>query len=191
MVCYNYDAHSILVEPLPNREAASMVKAWKVLYERLTSTGHKTNNYILDNEFSGALRAAITTEDLTFELVPPNQHRRNAAERAIRTFKNHFIAGLATCDPEFPLREWDFLLPQAGLTLEIHVLILISLRGPYLFGNHNFNKVPLLPPGTKIVQHAKPDNRKSWAFHGDQGWYVGPAPDHYRCIRTYIPKTHR
>ena len=101
---------------------------------------------------------------------------------------------MATCDPEFPLQEWDRLLPQAELTLN---LLRNSRVNPhlsawaYLFGNHNFNKVPLLPPGTKIVQHAKPDNKKSWAFHGDQGWYVGPAPDHYRCIWTYIPKTHR
>ena len=39
--------------------------------------------------------------------------------------------------------------------------------------------------------HAKPGKRASWAFHGDQGWYVGPATEHYRCITTYIPKTHR
>ena len=35
----------------------------------------------------------------------------NAAERAIRTFKNHFIAGLASIDNQYPIREWDRLLP--------------------------------------------------------------------------------
>ena len=99
---------------------------------------------------------------------------------------------LATCDPDFPLREWYRLLPRAELTLN---LLYNSRVNPhlsawdYLFDNHNFNKVPLLPPGTKIVNHAKPDNRKSWAFDSGQVWCVGPAPDHYHCIHTYIPKT--
>ena len=99
-----------------------------------------------------------------YELVPPHQHRRNAAERAIRTFKNHFLAGLATCDPDFPLREWDRLVVQAELTLNLlqnsRVNPLLS-SWAYLFGNFNFNKSPLVPPGTKIVMHSKPSNKKS------------------------------
>ena len=34
-----------------------------------------------------------------------------------------------------------------------------------------------------------PDTRESWAPHGKLAWYVGPAPDHYRCYRLYIPET--
>ena len=33
--------------------------------------------------------------------------------------------------------------------------------------------------------------RKSWGFHGQDGWYVGAAPKHYICIRAFIPKTHK
>ena len=83
---------------------------------------------------------------------------------------------------------------QAELTLD---LLRKSRLNPklsawaYLFGNHDFNRHPLLPPGTKIVLHAKPGKRTSWAFHGEQRWYIGPAIDHYRCIKCYIPKTHR
>jgi hypothetical protein len=36
-------------------------------------------------------------------LVPPHCHRRNAAERAIRTFKKHFVARLSSVDPSFPM----------------------------------------------------------------------------------------
>ena len=61
----------------------------------------------------------------------------------------------------------------------------------YLFGNFDFNKSPLLPPGTKIIVHAKPGKRTSWAFHGEQGWYISPGIHHYRCIKVYIPKTHK
>jgi len=57
-------------------------------------------------------------EGVDFQLTPAGMHRRNAAERAIRTFKNHFIAILWSTDPEFPLRLWDRLLPQALTTPE-------------------------------------------------------------------------
>ena len=47
-----------------------------------------------------------------------------------------------------------------------------------------------MPPVTKVVLYSKPTQRKSRAFHGEQGWYRGSALDHYRCITAYIPKTH-
>jgi hypothetical protein len=47
--------------------------------------------------------------------VPPHLHRKNAAERVIRTFKNHFVAGLCSVDKQFPMHLWCELLPQATL----------------------------------------------------------------------------
>jgi hypothetical protein len=41
------------------------------------------------------------------------------AERAIRTFKEHFVAGLASFDPYFPLHLWDRLLQQAEMTFNL------------------------------------------------------------------------
>ena len=38
-----------------------------------------------------------------FQLVPPHIHNKNSAERAIRNFKEHLIAGLASTHKEFPL----------------------------------------------------------------------------------------
>ena len=58
-------------------------------------------------------------ENITYQLVPPQIHRPNLAERAIQTFKNHLKAGLATVDPDFPLAEWDRLIPQANITLNL------------------------------------------------------------------------
>jgi hypothetical protein len=57
--------------------------------------------------------------DVDYQLVPPGIHRRYAAERAIRTFKNHFIAGLCSVDKNFPMHLWDRLLPQAEITLKL------------------------------------------------------------------------
>ena len=59
------------------------------------------------------------------------------------------------------------------------------------FGNFDFNKIPLAPLGIRLVIHAKPNKRDSWSFHGEDGWYIGPAMDHYRCITCYIPSTFK
>ena len=114
----------------------------------------------MDNECSQDLQRAIKKNDLSYQLIPPNQHRRNAAERAIRTFKNHLLAGLDTCDPKFPIHEWDRLLEQAELTINLlrNSRVNPSLSAhAYLSGVHDFNKMPLAPPGTKELIHSKPN----------------------------------
>ena len=102
-VMYDFDSNLIQGEPIKNRQAKTIVDAWEKLHNNLTMHGHPTKTIILDNECSKELKYALTKHRKTFKLTPPNMHRRNAAERAIRTFKNHFLAGLATCDPDFPL----------------------------------------------------------------------------------------
>jgi hypothetical protein len=131
--------------------------------------------------------------DVDFQLVPPGIHRRNAAERAIRTFKNHFIAGLCSVNKNFPIHLWDQLLPQAEIMLN---LLRGSCINPKLsaraqvHGTFDFNRTPLGPPGCRVLAHAKPDKRKTWAPHGLYGGYVGPALDTYRCYKIWIWETH-
>ena len=139
-------------------------------------------------------KISLTNEQVTFELVPPNQHHRNAAERVSRTFTTYFLSGLATCNPAYPLQKWDRNIPQSAFTLS---LLLNSRLNPkllswaYLFGNFDFNKSPLLPLGTKIILHTKPGKRASWDFHGEQEYYIGPTINHYRSITCYVSKIHR
>ena len=138
------------------------------------------------------MKVALIKNNLDYELAPPNIHRRNVVERVICTFKNHFLAGLATC-PHFPISKWDRLIEQAQFKLNLLKTSRINPKlssQAYLFGNHDFNKVPLLPPGTQVVIHNKPINRASWTFHDKDRWYIGPAPEQYRCIKCYIPITH-
>jgi hypothetical protein len=131
-------------------------------------------------------------KQIDYQLVPPNMHRRNAAERAIRTFKNHFIATLCGTDPDFPLLLWDQLLPQALLTLN---LLQASRINPQLsaqaqvHGAYDYNRTPLGPPGTRVLVHQKPDMRETWAPHAVLGYYIGPALNHYPCHTVYVPET--
>ena len=78
-----------------------------------------TTHFILNKKCSAASKNDLQEINVTFELVPPNLHRRNADERVIRAFKNHPLSGLATCHLDFTLREWGRLLHQAKLTLNL------------------------------------------------------------------------
>jgi hypothetical protein len=58
-----------------------------------------------------------------------------------------------------------------------------------IYGPFNFNKTPLAPLGTKALIYDDPDSPASWALHATDGYYVGPAVDHYQCLCFYIPAT--
>ena len=82
---------------------------------------HKLNVelQILDNEASTYYKRVINKKWNTNDhLVPPKTHRRNASERAIHTFKAHFIAILAGVAHDLPRNLWDLLLPQTEVTLK-------------------------------------------------------------------------
>ena len=90
-----------------------------MLHDQMTRHGHTFSNFILDNECSAELKKALRKKEIQFQLVPPDAHCRNTAERAFWTFKNYFISTLATCHSEFPIAEWDRLLPQSQMTLNL------------------------------------------------------------------------
>ena len=193
LVVYEYDSNAILVRPSCNRTATEIKSAFQNVVHYLTIRGLRPRLHTLDNEASTILRDYLRAEDVEYQLVPPHIHRRNSSERAIRTFKNHFIAGLASTDPNFPLSNWCRLLPQAELTLN---LLRASRLNPKLSayaqleGTFDFTRTPLTPPGTHVIIHEKPTIRQTWAPHGTDGWYVGPALHHYQCYCIWVPRTH-
>jgi hypothetical protein len=109
----------INAEPMKNRTAGSMIKAYIVLWTRLMATGViQPTTHLLDNEASAKLKAEIK-KNCMIQLVPPDNHRQKLAKRALQTFKNHFKAILAGVDESFPMQLWDKLLPQTVLTLNL------------------------------------------------------------------------
>jgi hypothetical protein len=185
LVLYIYGTNAIVIELLKSRNDASQLKAYERILQRIPDN-LKPKLHMMDNEASKAIKEfLVKVNHMEYQLVPPHTHRRNAAERAIRTFKNHFIAGFCSTNPDFPLRLWDRLLPQAEITLN---LLRASRTQPtksayeVMFGPYDYNSHLLMPPGTKIV--------RSWDPHGKQGWYIGPALEHYRCHRWHINTTN-
>jgi hypothetical protein len=150
-ILYDYDINIILSVPMKNRGDKEMVRAFDFLIQSLILRGLKPLLQHLDNEASLALWNYLTKQGITYQLAPPHIHRRNNVERAIQTFKNHFIAGLCSVDPNFPLKLWEKLLPQATITLNLLQKSRINPRmSAYaqLNGNFYFNRTPLAPPGT-------------------------------------------
>jgi hypothetical protein len=192
MIYYVYDCNYDKVIPMKYRSASEWVKVYDTVHQELTVKGFKQKLQTLDNEASAALKNFFTVNYIAYQLVPPHCHRRNAAERAIRTFKEHFAAGLSSVDPAFPLHLWDRLLPQAEITLN---LLRTSRLHPQLsaaahyHGLVDYNKTAFAPPGCKIIAHEKPGKRRTWDPHGQHGYSLGPVVHHYRCQNVNISAT--
>ena len=127
---------------------------------------------------------SFKSSGITYQRVPTHLCMLNAAERAIRTFKNHLTAGLCTLNPKFPFSYWDYLLTQATITLN---LLRSARRNPLLsphaavFGQLNFDATPLTPPRTKVVIHEK--TMKSFGTRGRDRLYICLYLKNYRCYR--------
>jgi hypothetical protein len=192
MVLYDHDSNAILAEPIKSRSESELLRAYTKLHAYLSERGLKPSFQMLDNECPAALKKFMTANDINFQLVPPYLHHTNAAEKAIGIYKDHLIAGLSSCDPNFPMHLWDRIIPQATLTLNLLRFSRINPRlsaEAQLNGAFDFNRTPLAPPGTKVLVYDNPEKRRTWAAHGVDGWYIGSAPEHYRCYKVYIPKT--
>jgi hypothetical protein len=160
LIVYEYDGNYIYGAPMPDRTGPSIIAAYKIAIRLFESRGFKPLLQRLDNKASRALQTFMDEENINFQLSRPQVHRRNAAERAIHTFKHNFIAGLCSTNRDFPLNLWDKLLPQCLITL---ILLRRSIINPqlsaqaHMHGAFDFNRTPLAPPGTKVLIHEKPN----------------------------------
>jgi hypothetical protein len=119
LLLYSEATNYIHVELLKDRKAASYTAAYVQATEFFTSHYIPIKFVRLDNESSSTLLSLFKSLKIHAEVAPPHNHRTLHAERHIRTWKNHFIATLSTCDPTFPLAAWEFLIPQAECTMQV------------------------------------------------------------------------
>jgi hypothetical protein len=92
MVLCDINSNAILVAAMKNRTSGEMICDYQELIDRLHSAGIKTKQQMLDNKCSEDIKKTIVKNQMKFQLVPPNNHQRNQAKKAIQTFKAHFIA---------------------------------------------------------------------------------------------------
>jgi hypothetical protein len=110
-VLYHYKTNAILVESIENLNDCSIFDAYKEKFESLKAKGYKPKMNVLDNHATKYIKQFLTKKECNLQVVEPHNHRVNAAEHAIQTFKDAFIAALATTDCKFPLQLWDKLAP--------------------------------------------------------------------------------
>ena len=127
-VVYNYDSNAILCETMKDKTGTAIVTAYMEIIRLLQSRCLKPKLQRLERKASSLLQELMTAEDIDFQLAPSNMHRRNAAERAIQTCKNHSIAILSKTDPNFPIQIWDQLLDQVQITLNLLQALRINPR---------------------------------------------------------------
>ena len=112
MIAYHCDLNVILACPFTSRKDIHRLGAYNTIMEIIRSRGHHVYLQVLNNEAIASYQRQITDKwKADFQLVPPNIHRRNTAERAIRTFKAHFLAILAGVAPDYPRNLWHIPIP--------------------------------------------------------------------------------
>jgi hypothetical protein len=145
----------------------------------LAAKGFKPKLNVMDNQATKHIKKILTKNECKVQLVEPHNHRVNAAECAIQTFKDAFIVVLATTDSNFPLQLWDRLTPQVQDTLNMMrasrinpaILVYEAPNKPY-----DWNRYPLAPLGCKAVVYEDGDTRGLWASRGVDAWWAITRP---------------
>ena len=119
MVLDHYDSNGITFRPRKNRSNIEAIRVYEDMYKYIKASNCNPKLNIMENEASADVKRYITNANVNYQLVEPNNHCGNAAERAIRMFKNHFLAGISSVQPKFPMYLWDELLPQSLITLNL------------------------------------------------------------------------
>jgi hypothetical protein len=166
-VLYHYESNCILASPIKGMDDRTIFETYKKYFEELTSKGFKPKLNIMDNHATKHIKQFLSENDCKLQLVEPHNHKVNAAERAIQTFKNAFIATLATTDVDFPLQLWVKLTPQVQTCLNLMRRLRIDpskLAHETLYGLYDWNRYPMAPLGCKAVVYEDGDTRGLWAF---------------------------
>ena len=119
-----------------------------------------TKTTVLDNKASEAYKTAIKESGMTYQLVPPDEHWRNIAEKAMQTWKDHFVSVLSGTANNFPLHLWCQLIPQMerqlNLLQQLNANPKVSAYA-HIYGPHNYNMTPFVPIGMEALVHDKPN----------------------------------
>ena len=193
MVAYDMSVSgSIFAEQMRNQTSGSMIQTYNHIFDKLRDKDQRPTIHILDNKCSADFKKAITANEMKCQLVPPNDHCRNAAEKAIQVFKDHFVSVLCGTDEKFPMQLWCAILPHTETQLNV---LRKSATKPsisafeHLNGPHNYDSHPFAILGSAVEIHVMPANRRTWAAHTKSGFYLGPSWEHYRCHGVWVEDT--
>ncbi len=117
MVDIHLDANYIFCKLMKNKTEGEMITAYQKMVDKMKLLALRLKHHRLDNKCLVAFKAHIAKNGMPHKLVPPDCHRCNITELAIKTFKNHFVSILSRVDNRFPLSMWYHLVRPAELTI--------------------------------------------------------------------------
>jgi len=83
---------------MPSKNDGAMIATFTDILATLNARGYVPALNVMYNECFKAVEANIRSNKMDIQLVPPHNHRVNTAERAIATFKEHFISAFTTIE---------------------------------------------------------------------------------------------
>jgi hypothetical protein len=86
-VMYHYKTNAIFATPIPGLGSQNILDAYKKNFKFLVSKGYTPKINVMNNQAMKAIKSYLTPQQSCLQLVVPGNHRVNAAERAIQTFK--------------------------------------------------------------------------------------------------------
>ena len=96
-------SNNILVEPIKNRNVGEIVKAHNAILKKLHKNNIKLSLMILDNKCSGEMKRAIKLNEMRFQLVPLEDHRKNHCRKRNPDIQGPLCGGLCGADVVFPV----------------------------------------------------------------------------------------
>jgi hypothetical protein len=75
MILYDYDSNAILAQPIKDRTAHELLRAFQVMEQELVARGLTPKLTKLDNEASKLLKTYHHQQDITFQLAQPIKYR--------------------------------------------------------------------------------------------------------------------
>ena len=94
--------------------------------------------------------------------------------------------------PTFPISYWCRLLPQIYFSVNI---VRKCRQKPLLSacaameGEFHFDVTPISPPGSEMLMHENPNQRRTFVFNAEKEWYIAPCFQHCRTFKGIMAST--
>lgn len=195
LVFYNKDSNYIHVESFNYKNDTDYSVAFQAGIKFFHDKKMSLDIFRLDSEHYGPHQEVCAKHNITIQLVPPDEHRANEAERAIQTWKSCKISMLAGIDPLCPERIFNKINKQCEMVVNLLRRSGVSEHmsaWQQLHGRWNYNQNPMAPVGMKVqIFRSRAHRETTWSTHSLAGWYVGPAMPYKACYEIYVSSTRK
>jgi hypothetical protein len=86
-ILYHYETTAILATPIPGLDLTSILGAYKKNFEYLKQKGYKPKLNVMDNQATKVIKAYLTPQQVSLQLVEPHNHRINATKEPSKPSK--------------------------------------------------------------------------------------------------------